>query len=457
VTIRHTGGNSPPSVQVLEPDGEGDVADETFTIEYLAYDPDDTATVSLYWDTDSNGFDGSPIVRDLEEDDGRGIYTWDTSGMEDGAALYVYAVVSDGKNPQARAYSTGPVTIDHSQGPEIVEFGPSGDDIPLDRPVRVTFDSEMDRPSVEAALSVSPSLAGAYSWAGTTVEFSPGGGWDEDTTYTVTVASTAMDVSGNTMAADKTWAFRTEEAVLPPDPPRVVVTSPAEGETVSGLFWIEGTSTNVGAQGKVEVRIDSGDWSIAEGTKAWRFAWDTEKMLDGEHTISVRGVDGSDRTGKVYTVNVTVTNSVNLPPEVEPIADITVQVGQETTFKVEASDPEGDDLVFSDDTELFDIDPTTGRVLFVPEEGDVAIWTVEVTVFDGEHRTKTKFIITVEPKEEEGLLLGVIPLTAFQLTALLVVLVLVVVGIWMLTRSRRKAASKGRKAPDVKGHGGETA
>jgi serine protease AprX len=457
VSISHTGGNSPPSVQVLEPDGEGDLADETFTIEYLAYDPDDIATVSLYWDTDSSGFDGSPIARDLEEDDGRGIYTWDTSGMEDGATLYVYAVVSDGKNPQARSYGTGPVTIDHSQGPEIVEFGPSGDDIPLDRPVLVTFDSEMDRPSVEAALSVSPTLPGTYSWTGNTVEFSPGGGWAADTTYTVTVASTARDVSGNTLTSDKTWAFRTEEATAPPDPPRVVIVSPSEDETVSGLFWIEGTSVNVGAQGKVEVRIDGGEWSIAEGTKAWRFAWDTEKELDGEHTISARGVDGSDRSGDVDTVNVSVFNSVNSPPEVEPVEDMTVRVGQEVTFKVVASDPDGDDLVFSDDTELFDIDASSGRVFFVPREADVAIWTVEVTVDDGEHRTKAKFIITVEPKEESERLLGLIPLTLFQLAALLGVLVLILIGVWILVRSRRRAASKQRRRPDAQGHGGETA
>ncbi len=457
VTISHTGGNAPPSVEVLEPDGEGDTADETFTIEFLAYDPDDTASVSLYWDTDAVGFDGNPIARDLEEGDGFGSYTWDTSGMEDGTVAYIYAVVSDGQNPQARAYGSGPVTIDHSQGPKIVDYGPIGDDIALDRPVRVTFDSEMDRPSVEAAISTSPGHAGTFSWAGTIVEYSPGGGWDPDTTYTVTVASSAKDTSGSPLGTDKVWAFRTVEATAPPDPPRVTITSPSEDETVSGFYWIEGTGTDLGQGGRVEVRIDGGDWRTADGTGTWRIAWDTELELDGDHTVSARGLDASERAGAVVTVNVTVDNTPNAPPEIEPVNDRTVNVGDPVTFHVKATDPDDDGLVYTDDSELFEIDPSTGRITFTPAEDQIGRWEVEVTVTDGVHRTKTKFIITVEPKEDEGNLLGFIPLTTTQLLLLLVVLVLVVAVTWAVVRSRGGKRPKEDPRPGASGHGGETA
>jgi hypothetical protein len=437
VTISHTGGNAPPSVEILEPDGENDLADQSFNIEYMAYDPDDIAKVSLYWDTDAAGFDGNAIVRDLDEDDGFGSYTWDTSGMDDGLVVYVYAVVSDSQNPQARVYAPGPVTIDHSTGPKIVDFGPSGVDIPLDRPVRVTFDAEMDRPSVEGAMSVSPSVAGTYSWAGTTVEYTPGGGWGADTTYTVTVGAAARDIQGNPLGTDHMWSFRTEDATVPTDPPRALITTPAEGAVVSGFMFIEGTGTDVGADGEVEVRIDSGDWRKADGTTAWRIAWDTEAELDGEHTISARGTDGSGRSGGVRTVNVTVDNAPNSPPQVESVKDRTVQVGQEVRFTVEATDPEGDTLVFSDDTLLFNIDPDTGKVSFTPSDIDVGTWPVEVTVWDGKHQTKTQFIITVEPQREDDSILGLIPLTTTQLLGLLVLLGLVIAITWAVVRSRR--------------------
>jgi len=437
VTINHLGGNSPPSVEVVEPNGENDDADQTFSIEYLAYDPDDTASVSLSWDTDAAGFNGNTIVRDLEEDDGFGSYTWDTSDMEDGLEVYVYAVVSDGQNPQARAYGPGPVTIDHSTGPKIVDFGPSGADVALDRSVRVTFDSEMDRPSVEAAISISPSLAGTYTWTGTTVELAPGGGWEADTAYTVTVAGTARDVQGGTLGIDKVWSFRTVEATTNPDPPVVTITAPIEDETVSGFFWIDGTGTRVGASGKVEVRIDDGDWRRADGTTIWTISWDTETEQDGTHTISARGTDGSGRTGDVVAVNVLVSNVVNLSPVVEPVEDRTVEVGHDVSFKVVATDPEGKDLVYSDDTALFNINPSSGQVSFLPTDTDVGTWHVEITVWDGEHQTKTKFIITVEPKEEAELLLGFIPLTTTQLVMLLAITVLVAAVAWVAVRSRR--------------------
>ncbi len=458
VTIRHTGGNAPPTVEVVEPDGENDVADGSYSIEYLAYDPDDTATVSLYWDTDDAGFDGSTIVRDLEENDGFGSYTWDTSTLEDGMEFYVYAVVSDGQNPQARAYGAGPVTIDHDIGPAIVDYGPSGSDVPLDRPVRVTFDAEMDRTSVEAAISVSPSLAGTYTWAGTTVEFTPGGGWDGDTTYTVTVAGSAKDVRGRTLGIDKVWSFRTVESTTPPDPPTVTITAPSEGQTVSGFFWIEGTGTGIDAGGKVEVRIDDGDWRRADGTKTWTITWDTETELDGPHTVSARGTDSEGRAGEVHSIDVVVSNVVDQPPVVEPVEDRTVQVGQTVSFKVVASDPEGEDLVFSDDTPLFNIDPSTGQVSFEPTAFDLGSWNVEVTVWDGVSQTKTKFIITVEPKEEQELLLGFIPLTVTQLVMLLAIVVLVAAVAWAAVRSRRRGDREdGPDGRDAREARGETA
>jgi serine protease AprX len=458
VTISHTGGNAPPSVEVLEPNGQDDNADQSFSIEYLAYDPDDTASVSLYWDTDAAGFDGSPIVRDLEEADGFGSYIWDTSGMDDGQRAYVYAVVSDGQNPQARAYGSGPVTIDHNPGPKIIDFGPTGTDIPLDMPVRVTFDSDMDRSSVEGAISLSPSVAGTYTWTGTMVEYAPGGGWEADTSYTVTVAGTAKDVGGDPMGNDRVWSFSTVEATTPTDPPVALTTSPTEGATVSGFYSIEGTGTRVGSDGKVEVRIDGGNWRRADGTTAWRVTWDTEVETDGEHTISARGTDGSGRTGAVHTVNVTVDNAPTSPPVIEPVKDMTVEVGQEVMFTVEATDADGDALVFSDDTLLFNIDPTSGKVSFVPSDIDVGIWPVEVTVWDGKHQTKTQFIITVEPKGEDGSILGFIPLTNIQLIGFMVILVLVVAVMWAAARSRRGGDTEDEPEDEIThGYRGETA
>ena len=78
-------------------------------------------------------------------------------------------------------------------------------------------------------------------------------------------------------------------------------------------------------------------------------------------------------------------------------------------------------------------------------------------MFDGTHRTKAQFIITVKPKEETGFLPGIIPLTDTQLVVVLAILLLVVVVMWALVRYRRGRSSDEEHRSGVREHGGEVA
>ena len=446
VTISHTGGNSPPSVEVVEPDGVSDIADQTYTIEYLAYDPDDVASLSLYWDTDAVGFDGIAIVRDLEEADGPGTYVWDTSSMDEMDHVYVYAVASDGQNPQARAYGSGPLTIRHGTSPRITLWSPIGQAIALDEPVTVTFDRAMDEASTEAATTLTPNIPGTFQWSGQTMVFEPGGGWKAETDYTVTVARSARDEEGNPLDEDHRWSFRSATAPVPTAPPIVTIDTPSEGETVSGLVFIEGTVEDLGASGAVEVRIDGEGWRDATGTTDWTLMWDTEVMNDGQHTISARGAVGEDNTGPVAMVNVTVHNAPNSAPVVYPIDDRKVNVGQTVTIQVEAEDPDGQGIVFTDDTELFDIDPTNGLITFTPTEDQVSQWYITITVSDGIDQTKETIIITVEPQEDSESFLG-LSLTMNQVLTVLVLLIVVIIVV--IAVGRRRRANRTQEGPDA--------
>jgi hypothetical protein len=106
----------PPTIAIIEPDGNEDTSVGTFTITWTDEDPDSDAEVRLYYDTDARGADGTPITAGLSEDDQIDSYIWDTSGLPKGR-YYVYAVIDDGINPPVSSYSEHPVTVFYVPAP----------------------------------------------------------------------------------------------------------------------------------------------------------------------------------------------------------------------------------------------------------------------------------------------------------------------------------------------------
>ncbi len=113
----------PPSIIVVEPDGMNDTAQGSYIITWTDEDLDDNATISIYYDTDDSGENGTLIASGLAEDlDGAGDqYTWDISGLPEGN-YYIYAVIDDGVNPPVVDYSDGVISIAKT-GPDDIGYG----------------------------------------------------------------------------------------------------------------------------------------------------------------------------------------------------------------------------------------------------------------------------------------------------------------------------------------------
>jgi uncharacterized protein YkwD len=81
----------------------------------------------------------------------------------------------------------------------------------LHDPVSVTFESPMDRASVEAALSVTPAARVSLSWSADSrvLTVSPASGWSTGTYYTIAIAQDARTATGQQVAEPSRAAFLT--------------------------------------------------------------------------------------------------------------------------------------------------------------------------------------------------------------------------------------------------------
>ncbi|TET90896.1 MAG: hypothetical protein E3J35_04470 [Methanomassiliicoccales archaeon] len=114
-------------------------------------------------------------------------------------------------------------------------------------------------------------------------------------------------------------------ATPPNQNPTCTITSPSQGETVSGTINITGSATDTdGSVQMVEIRVDDGHWTEVTGTTSWSYHWDTETVSNGNHTIYARSFDGWDYS-TVTNVTVFVENAHAEEPE-QDMSLVTVAV-----------------------------------------------------------------------------------------------------------------------------------
>ena len=100
-----------PTISNVAPEVDT-IENKKFNIEWTAQDPDDDAQISLYYDEDNSGYNGTLIISGLSEDT-TGFYAWylgDKCNEGGNSPYYIYGVISDGVS-EAKAYSLGTLTI----------------------------------------------------------------------------------------------------------------------------------------------------------------------------------------------------------------------------------------------------------------------------------------------------------------------------------------------------------
>ncbi|RPJ06426.1 MAG: hypothetical protein EHM28_10105, partial [Spirochaetaceae bacterium] len=112
-------------------------------------------------------------------------------------------------------------------------------------------------------------------------------------TYNIIIRST--DKAGNIRLSDPVNILIDPDSDLPV----VSITSPVNNQRVGGsVLNIVGTCIDDDSVAKVEIKIDEADFVSAQGTDFWSYSFSTEKMPDGPHTITVRGIDVNSVEGQ---------------------------------------------------------------------------------------------------------------------------------------------------------------
>jgi len=112
-TVQVMGGNARPTIELKEPSKETDKS--SVLIKWEAADPDDNASISLFYDTDTAGANGILIKSNLIEGSGSGQFVWETTGIPEGR-YYVYAVIDDDHGVPGVAYAPGAVVVGDGNG-----------------------------------------------------------------------------------------------------------------------------------------------------------------------------------------------------------------------------------------------------------------------------------------------------------------------------------------------------
>ncbi len=222
--------NLPPTVSLLRPVGGEDWSGGSARpILYDTADPDDPALdVTIDASLDS-GATWDRVVLLPGEPTGLHLYTW-TLPVADTTSAHVRVCASDLVNPPV-CNESADFTID-STPPAIASTDPADGEtnVPLGKPVTITFSEPMDPAATVPAIVFSPAIvAPAYSWFGNglTITHAP---FLPCTRYTVTVGTGVKDASdpGNTLPAPYSWSFTTVCA------PAVAISNPAGGEVWAG-------------------------------------------------------------------------------------------------------------------------------------------------------------------------------------------------------------------------------
>jgi subtilisin family serine protease len=230
-------------------------------------------------------------------------------------------VASNGRLNIARALQ---FLVDPGAPSIVTSVSPAGNRTPLKAPIELTFTRPMDRASVEAGFSLTPTVAGTFEWSNNdrTLTFAPTAPFGVAINYTAKLLGSAMDTTGATLDGnfnrvaqganwdDFTWGFRTT-----PANDDFATAEPMSGEsgTIAGTnrnaTQEPGEPDHAGNRGGASIWcrwMAAGSGSVTFDTVGTRF--DTLlAVYTGDRLGALTTLTGNDDDGRLKTSRLTFT------------------------------------------------------------------------------------------------------------------------------------------------------
>jgi len=109
---------------------------------------------------------------------------------------------------------------------------------------------------------------------------------------------------------------------------------------------------------------------------------------EGNHSVNISVTDDATIPKIDYEV-VIFTVTKNRAPVIDAIGNQTAIEDIAFSLTINASDPDGDSLTFSDNTTLFEIDSSTGLISFTPNASQVGVYQIQINATDNDNATGT--------------------------------------------------------------------
>lgn len=297
--------NGPPQIELGEPD---DVVDDSYTISWVASDPDeDLVTIDLYYDVDFQPDEKILIVSNLENS---GEYVWNTTEIEEGE--YYLLGVATAASQEESDYTSELLQIDHPDSPIIDIETPQSEGDVVDGSYTISWvasDPDEDELTIELYYSFNDDLenliliedqlsnTGEYQWDTSQIE---AGIW-----FICGLASDgeleSYDCSEFSLEIDHT---------KPNNAPKIAIYSPAAFEEIDDVVNIQwsvsdddgdGLEINLFFRHSSDFVLNPLEYSL---DSSGIVMWDTSGLDDGDYYLVMTANDGIITSWKNVSVSV---------------------------------------------------------------------------------------------------------------------------------------------------------